>query len=150
MRTAMVRMILASACALTLVWTPITSVRADSSADETSSASASSIGVSERLREAYRTAQGAFAELQREWRDFDADKDPTAALAKEEVEKLFTIEYKVLTVAADLPADELEQKLQALGRERWECFHTYPVGGELRIMCRRRPQSYLRMLFRGW
>lgn len=63
-----------------------------------------------------------------------------------EVEKLFSLEYRVIDIDRDVPAAEIEARLAALGRDRWDCFHIEPTAGSLRLFCKRRPQSYLRYI----
>lgn len=71
-------------------------------------------------------------------------------MASDEVTKLFAIEYKIIEVTTDLKTTELEAKLNELGKERWECAPMHGVGleeGSPRLLCRRLPVSYLKLLF---
>lgn len=70
----------------------------------------------------------------------------TSTMTSEEVEKLFTLEYKVVELPQDMPAPEMEQKLSTLGQQRWECRSVVPNGAKLQIFCSRRPETYLRYI----
>lgn len=69
---------------------------------------------------------------------------------KEEVEKLFRWEYRVVDVEANLTADELEKRLTELGNEGWECFSIASSeqtrGQTSRVTCKRRPRSAINYL----
>lgn len=67
-------------------------------------------------------------------------------MATKEVEKLFTFEYRVEEFENSLTSEELQDKLQELGQERWECFHAEPLAKSLRFFCKRRPKTYLRYI----
>ncbi len=67
-------------------------------------------------------------------------------LATKEVEKLFTFEYRVEELDSSLSPEEMQEQLQALGQERWECFHAEPQAKSLRFFCKRRPKTYLRYI----
>ena len=64
-------------------------------------------------------------------------------LAEEEYEKLFRIDYKIFNIPLD---HNLELNLNALGKERWECFHIAEGEDSYQLSCRRRPKSYLKYL----
>lgn len=64
----------------------------------------------------------------------------------QELEKLFTFEYKVVEFAKDAPGVEIERELQGLGQDRWECFAAETNGRDLRVFCKRRPRTYLRYI----
>lgn len=71
------------------------------------------------------------------------------AKTREEIEKLFRWEYKVVDLSPSGTADELEDNLNKLGADGWECFHLQPTDKNLRATCRRRPKSavaYLKLL----
>ena len=78
--------------------------------------------------------------------------DPVAedwqAKTSKEIEKLFALEYRVVTLDAELDSDAIEAELNDLGKERWECFSIRPDTKGLRVYCKRRPRSYLRYLGR--
>lgn len=63
--------------------------------------------------------------------------------AKAEIKRIGTWEYRVMTL--NTPQDAtLEQRLNELGRERWEC-HVTPRGQEeVRLVCQRPVRSYLK------
>ena len=69
--------------------------------------------------------------------------DDVLARAKEEIKRIGTWEYRVTTLSA--PQDTtLEQRLNKLGQERWEC-HATPRGQEgVRLVCKRPVRSYLK------
>lgn len=79
-------------------------------------------------------------------------KEQVTDAAGEEVEKLFTFEYRVFDLPRDAAAPEVENRLATLGADRWECFHVEPLATELRVFCKRRPKTPLRYLqyFRPW
>jgi hypothetical protein len=63
--------------------------------------------------------------------------------AKEEIKRIGTWEYRVTTLTA--PQDTtLEQRLNELGRERWECHATSRGQEEVRLVCKRPVRSYLK------
>jgi hypothetical protein len=69
------------------------------------------------------------------------------ARTKEEVDKLFRWEYRVLEVPSETQAPELEARLTKLGDEGWECFDmTQTQTNQTRITCKRRPKSALSYL----
>lgn len=65
---------------------------------------------------------------------------------KEEVEKLFRWEYRVIELEATLPAPDFEKRLSELGNEGWECFDIATVSTATRVTCKRRPRSALTYL----
>lgn len=65
---------------------------------------------------------------------------------REEVEKLFRWEYRVVDIDANLTADELQKRLTELGNEGWECFSIAPSGHDSRVTCKRRPRSAINYL----
>ena len=63
--------------------------------------------------------------------------------AKAEIKRIGTWEYRVMTLSASQDTT-LEQRLNELGRERWEC-HVTPRGQkEVRLVCKRPVRSYLK------
>lgn len=68
--------------------------------------------------------------------------------ARGEVEKLYNFEYHIEEFSNELSTVEIEAKLDALGQDRWECFHIEPGEKELRVFCKRRPKTYLRYMLR--
>ena len=69
--------------------------------------------------------------------------DDVLERAKEEIKRIGTWEYHVMTLTA--PQDTtLEQRLNELGQERWEC-HATPRGNEdVHLVCKRPVRSYLK------
>ena len=65
---------------------------------------------------------------------------------KEEVEKLLRWEYKVMDLAADITAQQMETRLSQVGEEGWECGSVVPVPNGLRVTCKRKPPSALAYL----
>jgi len=65
---------------------------------------------------------------------------------KEEFEKLFRWEYRVVDLPGSLPAAEFEGKLGELGMDGWECFSMTPKGGDVRVSCKRHPPSAMSYL----
>lgn len=73
--------------------------------------------------------------------------DAVQARTKEEVEKLFRWEYKVIDSANVGDSASFEQLLGGLGDEGWECFdidHLTP--DKVRVTCKRRPKSAISYL----
>jgi hypothetical protein len=67
-------------------------------------------------------------------------------LTKDEVEKLFRWEYRVVETETAIAAADFEKRLGELGSEGWECFHIEDFRETTRITCKRRPRSALRYL----
>ena len=63
--------------------------------------------------------------------------------ALNEVKKLSVIEYKVVDLPIEAPSEALEATLAKLGSERWECFAAVPGDTGTRLICHRRPETYL-------
>jgi hypothetical protein len=68
------------------------------------------------------------------------------ALAGEQLEKLYAIEYRVVSLGLTESSAELEKRLTALGKERWECQLAPQSAEGPRLVCRRLPLSYLKLL----
>lgn len=68
------------------------------------------------------------------------------ARTKEEVDKLFRWEYKVIDLPSGITAPELETRLAELGTDGWECFSIIPSAHITRTTCKRRPKSALNYL----
>jgi len=71
---------------------------------------------------------------------------PEATMAKEEIAKLFQIEYRVVELDGDLSTPALEKTLVELGKDRWDCFQAGSERSKLRLICKRHPPTYLRYL----
>lgn len=94
-------------------------------------------------------------DLSRSVGEFVANTD-----APEELKKLQQFEYHSETVPLQIPASELTERLNTLGKDRWECFATErrPATGataaasqetipeQLLILCKRRPATPLRYI----
>lgn len=65
---------------------------------------------------------------------------------KEEVEKLFRWEYRVVDIPLALSAEETETQLAVLGSEGWECAAVIAHGENSRYTFKRRPRSALNYL----
>ena len=66
---------------------------------------------------------------------------------KEEVEKLFRWEYRVVEVPSSATSPDLEAQLSVLGEDGWECFDLVQRPADMtRITCKRRPKSALSYL----
>jgi hypothetical protein len=73
--------------------------------------------------------------------------DAVQARTKEEVDKLFRWEYRVVEFPAEISSLELEAKLGELGDDGWECFHFGSIGSSVsRVTCKRKPKSALSYL----
>lgn len=90
--------------------------------------------------------QSAIDEAQTRLSELAPSGEDVQKAATKELGKLYAIEYKVVSFRPDLSATELERQLIALGEERWDCGQPLSVGGESRIICRRIPLSYLKLL----
>jgi len=65
---------------------------------------------------------------------------------KDEMEKLFRWEYRVVDYPTPLAADAFQQNLMDLGNEGWECFNITSSPSSTRVTCKRRPRSALAYL----
>ena len=66
---------------------------------------------------------------------------------KEEVSKLFRWEYKILELPSESPAEEIEQELNRLGNDNWDCTPAPQASHRrIRMHCKRRPRSPLSYL----
>ncbi len=66
--------------------------------------------------------------------------------AGEEVNKVFTFEYRVLDIPQAASRAHIERELNAAGQEMWECFDMKEYGDSFRFFCKRRPKTYLRYI----
>lgn len=88
--------------------------------------------------------QGATTEVQQA---VGPHADAVQARTKEEVDKLFRWEYRVVEFPTDILSLELEAKLGELGEQGWECFHFGPYSATIsRVTCKRKPKSALSYL----
>jgi hypothetical protein len=67
--------------------------------------------------------------------------DAVQAKTKEELDKLFRWEYKVVELPITTDAPTLQTQLSALGEENWEVVDMREYGQLTRITCKRRPSS---------
>jgi hypothetical protein len=63
------------------------------------------------------------------------------AKTKEELDKLFRWEYKVVDIPLATDAASLQAQLSALGEENWEVLNMTTTDHVNRIICKRRPTS---------
>ncbi|WKZ56218.1 MAG: hypothetical protein QY326_05630 [Bdellovibrionota bacterium] len=75
-------------------------------------------------------------------------KDKVTTGAQEEYSKLFGMEYHVVELDASESAQAMEEELLKLGKERWDCFHIMESEDKLRLICKRRPETWLRHIGR--
>lgn len=82
----------------------------------------------------------------------EADSQSIQKAAQDEVDKLMQVEYLVEEVPGTFSKKALQDHLSKLGADRWECFSVTPHGdgSMLRIICKRKPKSYLRYLTRAF
>ena len=63
--------------------------------------------------------------------------------ASEQVKELIRIEYKII----DFPALEtLEGELNELGKERWDCTPIYDQARATKLLCKRFPRDFSKVL----
>jgi len=73
--------------------------------------------------------------------------DAVQARTKEEVEKLFRWEYKVVDAPGTSSSADFQQLLSQLGDDGWECFHIDRSAVDAtRVTCKRRPKSAISYL----
>ncbi len=63
-----------------------------------------------------------------------------------ELEKAFTVEYKVVDIPLLIERANVEEQLTALGKERWDCFHSVQTPTTTRFICKRSTKTALRYL----
>lgn len=64
---------------------------------------------------------------------------------QEDIERMWTWEYRVLEVEEGKPL-ALEEELNALGKERWECSMVSSPASQLTLLCKRQAKSYLKLI----
>ncbi len=72
--------------------------------------------------------------------------DQLQSKTKEEVEKLFRWEYKVMDLPANVTAEQMESRLSQVGEDGWECSSIVSVPNAFRVTCKRKPPSALAYL----
>ena len=90
--------------------------------------------------------QNAIGEAQARLNELAPSGEEVQQAAAKEVGRLYTIEYKVLSLPPSISAAEMEQELVTLGQDRWECGQPFRVEADMRLLCRRIPLSYLKLL----
>jgi len=74
------------------------------------------------------------------------DPSQLQAQTSDEIQKMMQIEYKVVELQNNASNDELQNTLTKLGQEGWDCFSVLPNAEKYRIVCKRRPKSFLNYL----
>ena len=97
----------------------------------------------ERLEELLGEATETLNDLTRHGNEIGSDLGNQAS---GEVEKLFIFEYKVFDLKKEESTQSIEEELNRLGKERWQCFHVEPLEKDFRFFCKRRPKTYLRYI----
>lgn len=64
---------------------------------------------------------------------------PVKDTAVESMQKIVSIDYKIIEVATDEPSSKLEARLRELGRERWDCSPMPTNEFVTRFLCKRFP-----------
>lgn len=89
----------------------------------------------------------------------DLAEDPSQPI--EEVKKLSQLEYKVKIFPIETSAEEMEEELTNLGKERWDCSSIFPTPRppdpktnasskpEILAVCKRTPETVLRFIPRS-
>jgi hypothetical protein len=67
-------------------------------------------------------------------------------LSTDEVMKLFRWTYRVEEFAPSFTAAALEDELNRLGKENWECFSIVSSPSGIRVTCKKRPMSAVNYL----
>lgn len=93
---------------------------------------------------------GISKDLEQSWDDaknkLDSYTKSSRTSALHEIEKLYILEYKVSEIDASASASAIEQRLNELGKDRWECYDNQRIGDSLHLFCKRRPGSVLEYL----
>lgn len=76
--------------------------------------------------------------------DVTPSKERVKELTADEVQKLYSFEYRFLEVELKAPASQIEAKLNELGQDTWECSFVDKNEVNLRFLCKRKPKTYLR------
>jgi hypothetical protein len=66
--------------------------------------------------------------------------------ATEELKGLFAVEYKVVDLPSNSSREQIEKELTTLGEERWNCSYVDKENGGTRLLCKRLPPSYLKLV----
>ncbi len=81
-------------------------------------------------------------------KEYQKHEDGIGKLANAELDKLQAIEYHVFELGSEESTEQHQQKLNEIGKERWDCFFIDKSNEFYRVYCRRTPKSYLRYLSR--
>lgn len=100
----------------------------------------------ESLSRVEREVKQALAEIGKKVDDYAPAAKEVKKSTTAEIEKLFVFEYKVFDLGDDTSLSKIEEQLQKLGEERWECFHIERFETRLSAFCKRRPKTYLRYI----
>lgn len=76
----------------------------------------------------------------------DSGARQVGSLTKEQFISMSTIEYKVFDLPSDEPAAVLQERLMTLGKDRWDCSIIHAEGGSVRVLCKKYPISFLKLL----
>ncbi len=79
---------------------------------------------------------------------YQQKEEQLSNLANSEIEKLHAVEYHVFELGKDETTAQHQEKLNEIGKERWDCFFIDKTSEFHRVYCRRTPKSYLRYLSR--
>lgn len=101
------------------------------------------------LYKGYEGAKDTIRAAKDSWDALGPEQEKAAALAKEELDKLFRIEYKIVDFEISVSRELMETELQSLGHDRWDCAPFPGSEKQIRFVCKRLPQSYLRLLLRA-
>ncbi len=71
-------------------------------------------------------------------------------VAKSEWDKYWGVEYKIERFSTAAQTAEMQELLNTLGKDRWDCFHIEHRGDEYLLFCKRLPTSYLRYLTKAF
>ena len=74
------------------------------------------------------------------------EADNLQGKATSELEKLFIYEYRVENFPNGLSSQQISNRLNDLGKDRWDCFHIEPHEEGRQVFCKRMPRTVLRYL----
>ena len=91
-------------------------------------------------------------ELEKTLKDSLESISSNPSLPLDELKKLSQQEYKSLTFPIDTSSSEIEETLNNLGKDRWNCDsifarpRTAPEKAEIVVICKRTPETVLRFV----
>ncbi len=94
-------------------------------------------------------------ELEKTLKDGIESISSNPSLPIDELKKLSQLEYKSLSFPIDTATTEIEETLNTLGKDRWNCDsifprpRTIPEKPEIVVVCKRPPETVLRFIPRG-